>query len=230
MKIPASIPHRMTRFAYISLLLLIQLAFFSCDDEKLESSTVRFRGTIQNADFSFASNTKFRILIRTNPNFDPDTAIAVRLSLSTNVSGEYDTTVHSDGFPAIPFYTISPIPDSLVSLDMTTCPLQPFYQQIIPGMDAVMNTRFGAATFINIMFRKTEESTATSLRFSNCTETISTSMEKPNATYMRRLPYEATTNPYPIFYTVLFSDFFQESRTTEAFLQPYDTTHVVIEY
>jgi hypothetical protein len=111
MKILASIPQHMTRFAYISLLLLILLACFSCDDEKLESSKVRFAGTIQNADFSPAPNTKFQILIRTRPDFNSDTTIAVRLPVTTNMAGAYDTTVHTDGFPAVPFL---PLPQFLI--------------------------------------------------------------------------------------------------------------------
>jgi hypothetical protein len=230
MKILATILQHMIRFACISLLLLILFACFSCDDEKLESSTVRFTGQIQNSDFSPAPNTKFGILIRSNPNFNPDTTTMVRFSMTTDMSGQYDTTVHTDGFPPIPFYTIYPIADSLVSLETGLCPPQPFYRQILPNNEAITNVRFGAASYIKINFHKTEESTATSLRFATCTETISTSILRPDTTYVLRLPYDASPNPYPVFYSVVFGDFFLESRSTEVPLLPYDTTHVVIEY
>jgi hypothetical protein len=219
----------MTRFAYI-LLQLILLACFSCDDEKLESSKVRFMGAIQNADFSPAPNTKFQILIRTNPNFNTDTTISVRLSVTTDMFGKYDTTVHTDGFPAIPFYTVSPIPDSVISLETASCQVQSLYQRIFPDGETVMNARFGAAAFIKITFQKIEESTATSLRYSSCTETISTSIEKPDVTLVVRLPYDTSPNQYFIFYTVFFGEFFAETRSEEALLQPYDTTNVLIKY
>jgi hypothetical protein len=230
MKILASTPQRMTRFAYITLLLLILLACFSCDDEKLESSTARFTGTIYNADFSPASNTKFRILIRTNPNFNTDTTIAVRFSIRTNTAGQYDTTVHTDGFPAIPFYTVSPISDSLISLETANCLTQGLYQRIFPDTEAVMNARFGAAAFVRVTFHKTEESTATSLRYATCTETISTTSEKPDTTIVERIPFDTSPEQYVIFYSVVFGDFFAESRSAETSLVPYDTTNVVIEY
>jgi hypothetical protein len=230
MKILASIPQHMTRFAYISLLLLILLACFSCDDEKLESSKVRFAGTIQNADFSPAPNTKFQILIRTRPDFNSDTTIAVRLPVTTNMAGAYDTTVHTDGFPAVPFFTVAPIPDSIVSLEVAPCAAQPMYVQIPPNREAFMTARFGAAAFVKITFHKTDESSATVLSYTSCTQTLSTSMEKPDISHVVKLPYDAFPNQYPIFYTVFFGEFFAESRMAETLLQPYDTTHVLIEY
>lgn len=233
MKKLASIVDPMARFSlYTSplLALILIIAFSSCDDEKLESSTVRFTGRILNVDFSTAANAKLTILVRTDPTFTTDTTIAVRIPVTADASGYYDTTVHSDNFPAIPFYTVVPATDTLISLEIGNCVTQNIYHKIFPNVESQMNARFGAASFLKVSFIKSEQSSAISARHLTCNLSQSTSVFNPDLTFIQKLPYDLLPSQYSFFYEITYSDFSAQTLIKEVVLQPYDTTEVVLHY
>lgn len=216
---------------YRLLFLILVIACVSCDsDEKLESSTARFTGTIMNANFSPSPNTKFQILVRTNPTFTTDTTIAVRIPVTTSISGRYDITVHTDGFPAIPFYTVAPMADTLISLEIVNCISQTTYQQILSNTESQMNARFGAATFVKVSFVKEEQSSAISARYLSCDLSPTTTISNPDLTFVHKLPFDHLGGQYTFSYLISYSDFSAETRLTQVAVLPYDTTEVVLTY
>jgi hypothetical protein len=212
------------------LSLILVMTCVSCDDEKLEASTVTFSGTIMNADFSRAANQKFEILVRTNPDFDVDTTIRVRILVSTDASGNYDLTVHTDGFPPIPFYTVAPLSKSMVSLEVANCQSRTLHQPVLLDEVNTMNARFGPATYLKVTFHKTAESTATGARYIQCNQFVDTTLEKPDVTFTVKLPYDIVPNPYPFSYIVFYGDFSAEPRLFDVVLQPYETVDIEIHY
>ncbi len=225
----------MTRALTVSVSLMsfvLMMTCISCDDEKLEASTVTFSGTILNSDFSRASNLKFEILVRTNPDFDMDTTIAVRIPVTTDAFGDYNITVKTDGFPAIPFYTVGPLQRSMVSLEIAVahCVTRSMHQPVLLNQANLMTARFGAAAFVKVTFHKGEESLATSARFAQCNQNIMTTTAQPDTTFIIKLPYDMMPNPYSFSYVIMYGEFTAESRLVEVVLQPYDTVDVDLNY
>jgi hypothetical protein len=225
----------MTRALIASFCMMsftLMMTCISCDDEKLEASTVTFSGTILNPDFSRASNLKFEILVRTNPDFDMDTTISVRIPVTTDASGSYNLAVKTDGFPAIPFYTVGPLSKSMVSLEIPAghCVSRVLHLPVSLDHNNIMTARFGAAAFVNVTVHKAEESSATSARFEQCTQTIITTIAQPDTTFTVKVAYEMVPNPYTFSYVIMYGEFVAESRLMEVVLQPYDTVDVNLTY
>ena len=228
----ASITIRMTgNSSYrnpLSALGIVLLLAAACDDKELESSKVKFSGAIRNSNFEYAANTPFRILVRTNPDIDPDTTISVRIAGMTDSNGAYNFTVGSDGFPSIPFYAVVPVSDTVMSLQFNGCLGRLGYTKMMS--ENINEVHFGAASLLKIVCNKIDESAGHTLKILDCSSVIQTTLAKPDNTFYLKLPYDFISHPHSLFYVILYPDFSSETRNIQVDVQPYDTTTVFIDY